>query len=969
MSSFKDLLRAKSARIVVPVFLSVFIALAAGISFSCSFLEDDGFFDKIEGEVSVANADKMNVYIRYASIKFGKTTPADAALYQVKNNVSFSVTAITNSEYAFYRWAAFSTKDFDVAKQHMNLVYSNDDDYYANFGGNELDASVVKFENPRAETTNVTVLQTRDDIWIMPVVAVRPTIAGTFPGTAQTPVRNTKLRVQFSKPMDIESFEGNFIISQATRAADFSLNEVDITDKFEKEINEKGNLVTFSFKDTAEMFNPAVIVRLYFTDDIADSTGYTMAESNTLSWNIGTYVDNLPPLITEMTAGIGNDCSKFASTPTKKADTATSDLSNSLYTSELLSHRVKDKVNLYVYAQDIAQANGERMESDVLMLGFRAKSIIDLEGKAIDSSIEGNFIPNNIVTYAAGQNMSDINGSFRAITGKSAGYLYTYDLSSLPDGLIQIEVYAVDSTGNDGDTGYDPSIDDEEGMGNGPRSIFVVKDNKAPAIENEVDKIKSSSIAAPYGWYNKLTIDTVEIYDTTANPIRDFGHQKLGAAHENLKWVCNIGTSTDWQVPANDARWVPVSERYKIGSASIDNDGAVSVTIRLMDDLGNISEAKQITSVLCDNTVPDAGNMFCVDASGNQCLNSTKETVVPDSMLIRLPFTEDLSGVKVVGLNIKASDGTKVENAFENASILYSAEGAPSAAEPVAIEPDTSSLKALLDSEGYAKSPIFTDGLDCLHVLGASYHTGIFYIKNLTLGTDDGMYTVTITLYDAALNKAAEKSVMLAHDTKSPVVDRVVIQNVVPRKVYNENETTYWLPRSAYDDQKNAKYVSVSVTATENGSGVKVITIGENAHITEDSTFSIEGTPVAEGRCSIDPNTNTVVFSDYNNPDIYKQTGSVSFVLTNIRLDNPNSADGNKVSVSLKDFVDNTGINDNAGNFDLYIDDTSDTKIYKVFSDSMAPGIDAKTPPALADGKADSASDETKYSAARLALE
>ena len=969
MSSFKDLLRAKSARIVVPVFLSVFIALAAGISFSCSFLEDDGFFDKIEGEVSVANADKMNVYIRYASIKFGKTTPADAALYQVKNNVSFSVTAITNSEYAFYRWAAFSTKDFDVAKQHMNLVYSNDDDYYANFGGNELDASVVKFENPRAETTNVTVLQTRDDIWIMPVVAVRPTIAGTFPGTAQTPVRNTKLRVQFSKPMDIESFEGNFIISQATRAADFSLNEVDITDKFEKEINEKGNLVTFSFKNTSEMFNPAVIVRLYFTDDIADSTGYTMAESNTLSWNIGTYVDNLPPLITEMTAGIGNDCSKFASTPTRLARTATDDLSNSLYTSELLSHRVKDKVNLYVYAQDIAQANGERMESDVLMLGFRAKSIIDLEGKAIDSSIEGNFIPNNIVTYAAGQNMSDINGSFRAITGKSAGYLYTYDLSSLPDGLIQIEVYAVDSTGNDGDTGYDPSIDDEEGMGNGPRSIFVVKDNKAPAIENEVDKIKSSSIAAPYGWYNKLTIDTVEIYDTAANPICDFGHQKLGAAHENLKWVCNIGTSTDWQVPANDARWVPVSERYKIGSASIDNDGAVSVTIRLMDDLGNISEAKQITSVLCDNTVPDAGNMFCVDASGNQCLNSTKETVVPDSMLIRLPFTEDLSGVKVVGLNIKASDGTKVENAFENASILYSAKGAPSAAEPVAIEPDTSSLKALLDSEGYAKSPIFTDGLDCLHVLGASYHTGIFYIKNLTLGTDDGMYTVTITLYDAALNKAAEKSVMLAHDTKSPVVDRVYIQNVVPRKVYNENETTYWLPRSAYDDKKDAKYVSVSVTATENGSGVKVVTIGENAHITEDTTFSIEGTPVAEGRCSIDPKTNTVVFSDYNNPDIYKQTGSVSFVLTNIRLDNPNSADGNKVSVSLKDFVDNTGINENAGNFDLYIDDTSDTKIYKVFSDSMAPGIDAKTPPALADGKADSASDETKYSAARLALE
>lgn len=973
MSSFKHLLRAKSARIVVPVFLSVFIALAAGISFSCSFLEDDGFFDKIEGEVSVANADKMNVYIRYASIKFGKTTPADAALYQVKNNVSFSVTAVTNSEYAFYRWAAFSTKDFDVAKQHLNLVYNNDDDYYSNFGGKELDVSVVKFENSHEATTNVTVLQTRDDIWIMPIVAVRPTITSTRPNANQTPVRNTKLRVRFSKPMDSQSFEGNFVITQAIDLANGDAgDEEDITDKFEMDINEKGNQITFSFKETSEMFNANAIVSIYFNDDISDNTGYKLANSQTLQWLIGKNIDNLPPIINEMTAGIGNDCQKFASTPTREAKKATSDLSNKLYTDELLTHRIKDKVNLYVYAGDIAKIDDKLEEGDVSGLGVRARSLIDLEGNAIESSKEGNFIADEIIPYLAAENnpnYSEISGDFKSITGKNVGTLYTYDLSSLPDGLIQIEVYAYDGNENNGDTGYDPSIDDEEGVGNGPRSIFVVKDNKAPAIENEVDKIKSSSIAAPYGWYNKLTIDTVEIYDTAANPIRDFGHQKLGAAHENLKWVCNIGTSTDWQVPANDARWVPVSERYKIGSASIDNDGAVSVTIRLMDDLGNISEAKHITSVLCDNTVPDAGNMFCVDASGNQCLNSTKETVVPDSMLIRLPFTEELSGVKVVGLNIKASDGTKVENAFENASILYSAEGAPSAAEPVAIEPDTSSLKALLDSEGYAKTPIFTDGLDCLHVLGASYHTGIFYIKNLTLGDADGMYTVTITLYDAALNKAAEKSVMLAHDTKSPVVDRVVIQNVVPRKVYNENETTYWLPRSAYDDKKDAKYVSVSVTATENGSGVKVVTIGENAHITGDTAFFIEGTPVAEGRCSIDPKTNTVVFSDYNNPDIYKQTGSVSFVLTNIRLDNPNSADGNKVSVSLKDFVDNSGINENAGNFDLYIDDTSDTKIYKVFSDSMAPGIDAKTPPALADGKADSASDETKYSAARLALE
>ena len=967
MLCLKNLFRAKSARFIVTVCASAFIALAAGISFSCSFLEDDGFFDKIEDEVSVANADKMNVYLRYATIKFGKTTPADAALYQVKNNVAFSVTAVTNSDYAFYRWAAFSTKDFDVAKQHMSMVYVNDDDYYANFGSLELDASVVKFENPRAETTNVTVLQTRDDIWIMPVIAVRPTIAGTFPGTSQTPVRNTKLRVQFSKPMDIESFEGNFIISQATRAADFSLTEYPITEKFKMEINEKGNLVTFSFIDTNEMFSPAVVVRLFFTDDIADSTGYTMADSKTLEWNIGTYVDTLPPLITEMTAGIGSDCSKFASTPTRLAKTATDDLSNSLYTGELLTHRVKNKVNLYVYAQDIAQANGERLESDVLMLGFQAKSITDLEGNAIDGNAEGNFIPNVIDTYAAGQNLSEINGAFRAITGgKSAGCLYTYDLSSLPDGLIQIEVYAVDSTGNDGLTGYDASIDDADGMGNGPRSVFVIKDNRAPAIENELEKIKSSSIVAPFGWYNKQTIDSVEIYDEAANPIRDFGHQKLAAAHENLKWICHLGSSTDWVAEADSTGWVPVSERYKIGAAAVDSDGPVSVTIRLMDDLGNISKAMQISSVLCDNSAPETGKVYCVDASGNQGLNSTKDVVVPESMLIKVPFTEELCGVKVFGLTIKASDGKQVENAFEHASILYSVEESPEKAAAVAIEADTSSLQDVLNSKGNVGASIFPNGIESLHVLQSSYNTGIFYIKNLTLGEADGMYTVTITLYDSALNKAGEKTVMLAHDTMPPVVNRVVIKNVVPRLVYGEEDSTYWLPRSAYDENKDAKYVTVAVTATENGSGVKVITLGENAHITEDTSFIIEGRAVSSDRCTIDAKTNTVTLFDYEQPDLYKQTGSIGFELTNIRLDKPNSEEGNKVSVSLQDFVDNTGSNENAGNFDLYIDDISTSPIYQVFSDSQIPAIAEKSP-ALADGKADSATDEKTFAEARLA--
>ena len=970
MFNLKKIIKNKSIRLSTVLLSLLCVSAIGGVLFSCSFLEDDDFFGQIENEVAVANADKMNVYLRYASIKFGKTTPADATYMQIKNNVAFTVNCVTNSEYAFYRWKAFSVKDFDISKQHMSLVYTNDDDWLANYGAKELDSTVVRFENPAAESTLVYVTQTRDDIWIIPVVAVRPTIAGTFPDTSQNPVRNTKLRVQFSKPMDEASFVGNYIISQATRAADFSLNETDITDQFQMVINENKNLVTFSFREdaTMSMFNPGVVARLYFTDEIADSTGYTMSESTTLSWNIGSAVDTLPPLITEMTGGIDSDCSKFASTPTRLAATADANLDeNALYTEELVSHRIRDKLNIYVYAQDITRADGERLESDVLMLGFRAKSITDLSGKALDGTAEGNFIADRIETYAAEENYSQITGSFRQITGKKAGCLYTYDLSSLPDGLIQVEVYAYDSTGNDGLTGYDPTVDGEDGIGNGPRSLFVIKDNAAPNIQTEVEKVKSSSVAAPFGWYNKVSVDSIEIYDEPSNPVADYGHTKLGATHKGLKWVFHLGTELDWTVPKDDSSWLSLDKHYKVGAASVAQDGSVSISMRLMDDLGNMSEAVAISSVLYDNTPVVTGDISFVDSSGNMALNASSSTVVPDSSILRIPFTEELCGVKVIGINVKNSSGEAVSQPLASASVSYSAGGDASQATPVAIETDKASLQAVFDSEGYAANPVFNDVIDNLNVLGSSYKTGILYIKNFALGSDDGIYTVTATLYDSALNRAESKSITIAHDTTAPSVNRVIVQNVVPRTVYGESASTYWLPKTAYDASGEPSLASIAVTAKENGSGVNVLTLGGNAHLTESSTISVGGTPIGSDKCSIDVASNKITFSDSYSPVMYSASGSISFVITNIRFDASNTEGGNAVSVTLRDFVGNVGSNANSGDnskFDLYIDSTSPDTIFAIFTDKSAPAIGSVS---VADGKQDSASDEVLYSSSRLA--
>lgn len=1002
----KNHTQADSVRFSLHVLGVAILLMAFSLVFTnCSFLEDDGFFNKVENEVAVANADKMNVYIRHASIKFGKTQPADAALYQIKNNVEFSVTAMINEEYAFYRWAAFSTADFDITKQQMSMIYVNDEAYYSGFGAKELDSSVVKFENPRSETTKVRVMQTRNDIWLLPVVAERPKIKGTYPKTSQTPVRNSKLRVQFSKPMDETTFEGNFIISQGTYAADFSINETDITDKFQVEINESKNLATFSFRDAAEMFAPGVIIKLYFTEDIADSTGYTMQGSSStreLEWSIGASVDTLPPLIIAMTAGTGNDCSKFSSTSTKEAERANSNIDNSLYDDNgvifdkfklndkneqikdaggdiTLKHRVRDKVNIFVYSQDIAKADGERLESDVLMLGFRAKALTDLSGNALDSTQPGNFVADKIETYAGGENYSEISGkSFKAITGSSGGCIYTYDLSSLPDGLIQIQVYAYDATGNDGLSAYDPDLDDADGYGNGPRSLFIIKDTKAPDIATELGKIKSKSAAAPFGWYNKRSIDTIEVYDETANPIQDYGHPKLAAFHDDIKWVFNMGEGTEWNLPSTDPAWVSIKDKYKIGSASVETDGPVSITFRLMDDLGNISEAAGISSVLYDNTIPVSGEALCSDSSGNATLNSSATTKL--TQYVKVPFTEELAGIKIIGITVTGPDGspvtvtgpdgTQIPAEFNGASIEY-AEGESGELKSIELDSDydgtseggKQNFKNITDQYS---STVFDESVERLHVLKESYKTGTFYIKGLNLGEAEGIYTVTVTLYDAALNKAAEKQVKFSHDTKAPVLDSVVVQNVVGRTVYSSGAVDYWLPKAAYDTAKEVKFASLEVTATENGSGIKKITLGQNAFVTSESTVSVGGSVV---EAAVNTEDNSISFSDYNNPVLYKTSGAITFVITGVRLDNPDSAGGNKISVELTDFVDNTGSNrDSSGNFILHPNSVSGSPIYAVYSDSSSPAIVAESPaPAIADGKADSASDETVYASARLA--
>lgn len=921
---------------------------------SCSFLQDKEFFDSIEKEVSVANADKIDVYIRYAATKFGTTTPVNANSCTIKNGVPFSVTATTNAEYGFYKWAAFSESDFPHSKQQLSLVYVSPEDYEENFLSKELSSDIVTFSSPHAESTEVTVKQTRSDIWIVPVIAERPTVSYTMPEQSETIVRNAKLSIQFDKAMDINSIYDaesglvNYKIEEGSLDYDVNgdryFNATDITQYFKNpDISLSKKVIIFSFDPDADTnsFSAKVTARIILNSDIKDAYGYSLASGTTLSWKVGSNFDTLAPLIATLSAGIGSNYDSFASVDTALAQAATTSLDDSLYTDTMLLQRAGNVVNIYVLAKDIATGSiGEIAdESGVATVGIRATSLIDRNGLALDTSASENIITPLIKAYAPGYNASD-GVSFNAAEGS----LYSFDISSLPDGIVKIDVWASDATGNDGlsETTYAEN-------GNGYKSIFVVKDTTSPDIATEAAKVKSSSTTAPYGWYNAASVDSIVMYDEASNEITDVGHEKLRAPHDVLQWIFHIGADTTWSASAGDAAWAYIKDQYSISNADVTSDGAVDVTMRLMDDLGNISQAEPLESVLYDNTAPETGVLSWVTESGSTALNASETALLTEAYL-RIPFTESLSGVKRIGITV-ASDAETVPQPLTSASFAYIADTLASPPSAAALTLDASDA----------------DATDTMVVLSETVTSGVLYVKNLSIGNSDGSYRIQVTLYDAALNEAGTQSITIARDTTAPVVEKVLVEDAVARTVYGESETTYWLSNTVCEAD-SVSHVTLTVTATESGSGVHVITLGQDASLTAASELVINGNALnAVLDYTLNTAENTIVLLDSYLPRVHAASGTVTFSITNVALSKPNAADGNAISVLLTDFVSNSGTNAQSAGaslYTLYVDENESTTVTKVYADTVAPAI---TLAAVRDGDAASASDENTYAALRVA--
>ena len=977
----------KSNRNVAKFLLSGLLILELLLVGSCdSWMSNDDFMEQIESEVHDANAAPINVYVRYANAKMGTTEPQGSTTMKV--DVASKISAVTNDDYGFVRWAAFSTEDFATDKQHSKLTYISEEDYNENYKSKELSSEIVYFSDPKNPATDVKILAERNDIFIIPIVATRPSYVQSVPGAGDSNiVKNTSIRILFSKPINtdtIKDSEGNLNFNISTSAAVFTdddkeMEANDITEYFDYSFSESKKMLTLKLKDNQLLDNRQYIT-VTLLEGLEDLYGFSMNGNYTFKFQTGTSTDSLAPMIEVIYGGTGDICNVFVTfgedgemkgTATTESKNAPKEIDSEKYTSAVIAQRVYDKLNIFVKANDIINSGNadinpakDLSEDNVALIYISAGLYIDANGNpiTIDESNSTTYqIGKKSYTYISGtidQNaniskqftdMVPVDKDGNKYTG---GMIYSYDVSNLPDGLIRIDVWAGDMTGNAGGPD-DKGAPYYEKHDNGFKSIFVVKDTTPidSAYVKANKQVISNSALAPYFWYNNSSLGSMELFDSPSNKIHDAGHEKLRALDKNLWWTFKVGNVTE-KISKDDSTWKRIHDEtdgttslhYNLANATAPSvDGPVDITLYLKDDMGNLSEPVLLDSIMYDNTAPSvslkSGKGDFVNEAGNEELHASDPKVIEQILKVTIAESNENntgSGIRRMEIHVKKGN-EEVEAPLDATTfkVLY----APSSiANPT---PSSEGIRPITVQTAEA-DPATTNTVKVFNVTDADKITdGTLFIYGLTLGDTDGTYEVNVDLFDSALNKTPVTAVTrIARDTTEPVINKVQVLGAQARKVYGQDEETWWMPYDKFEDADNLTKVTLRVSANESGSGLKYIKLADNAEFTENTVLYVgDKALVRDVDYTLNTTTRTIELKDWYTPLFINPTnGEHIITLENIKLNNLNApagtTQGNKILLTLDDFVDKSKSNENQ----IYYGETASTGTL-VYADSIAPQI------------------------------
>lgn len=886
-------------------FLALLLAVFALTVFSCdTWMQNDDLYSDIAYDVKVANAQKINVFVRCAATAQGVTSPNGYTTFKV--GIPQEVSVVTETGYGFIRWAAFSTNDYPAGAQHRTLLYVDDEDYDTNFSQTEIKSPVVTFADPYNPSTTVTVNASRNDVFIIPLVTARPEMGLSIPSNGEKDVaRNMSIRISFSKPMDPLSFADAVSITEGSLTlvgGEVEISSKDISNLFEEPaLSKSGKTLTLKFTPEGQKigYNPKTTVNIIVSKQVKDIYGFSMVQDGSLSFTAGQTMDTWAPRITQLTGGKDLAFGKFQGMYkdpetqnmlkkknltriiiTSGSDTAANitNLSNSFYSDSqngsqpFINNRVKDKVTLRVFAEDLTQTNDGHVENDVDMISIRSRTLFDINGGSI-SNPEWNYssmayIPQGYVTKDGVDNKKDYNALITAANennvfgnnGNEVGCILIYDIidedyiTSLPDGLVQIDVAAVDNVSNEG---FYEDAETMKNQGNGWATLFIVKDTTPPVGINDsgIDlKLKAAGTANDQtvswsNYYNKTDFESLKISltSTVQNDIYDPGDSKLNSKKSDIKWtIIPIADDVTDDVAkellsAPEVSWKALNDSFTDFTAPTqDNANGQKFAYGIKDDMDNINAIILGKTVKYDCTEPEIGELTWTADSGVVAGISTG--TVLSNQLLEIPVTDETSKIKTIEILVKHVNANgEEEEAY---------------ASPFA---STSDLKIYKNNTGtqFSASEYTINGKKLS--LNSTYNDiEKILIKGIKIADAavEGNYRVYVKAYDNAGNVSLSAPIDLSNDSTAPVIEKIVVPGLKKAVDYsNNNSVLYWTPsRSTSTD--------VYVYFTETNSGAKIFDFaGSTIKLTSTSQISIDnGAPLAETEYTKDTTNNKLTF-------------------------------------------------------------------------------------------------------------
>ncbi len=878
-----------------------------------SWMTGDHFFDTIAEEVKYANAEVISVYVRYPNRNMGETSPNGSSKQKV--DIPFTITAVDANAYGFYKWAAFSTEDFKTIKQYTNILFEGEDEYAEKFGVKELGEDEVYFEDVRNPVTTAKVLNARNDVFIMAICVRRPYVMSSIPASTvplSSTVKNASISITFSNPMDSSclvnadgTLNEDYVAIQPFRGSSEYLDTYDISDylpdgaKMRAKLSDSKRTLTIRLPDIEGVYFPAMSMHIGLAREIKDIHGYEMPNEEEIEFKILDELDSTPPVVQKLVVG------------SKNLDYNTS--------SDDDIPRLGSVANFYALILDSAKEGEDPDEANVNLIKYRVERIqspagsLSKTGSALDV-IDGQY------AYIQGANYSDTpkaetvrnstGSDFVAIRGM--GMVQTVDLSTYEDGLWKLTVWGTDNTGNEGDTS-NPELSTQ--LATGTKSamyLYFIKDTQAPTGTECADQIVAGNADAPYGWFNRGSMEGIQVKESSAGVIRDNPNFSNVFKSPKVWWAFYVGNDSEsWKnsMTAESDAWQEVSSTDVDLSTLLTNsidvnsvvDGVVEIFAMFKDDVGNVSNLVNLQAVRFDGTKPAAGTLSWISPDGVPAGFASGKDLTDQTLVI--PFTESLSGIKRVSISVEGPSGT-FKKAFDNTDFRISVKDAEGNLRPLALDPDT-------------PKPTVGGVQNCLIASApVSSTTDTFqnalYLENLRI-TDaaevpEGNYTLKVKLYDSALNESeVEKSIVISVDTVNPEIKEIFVEDAVQFATQAEEPDDddtyhYYLPSTVYDSSVEANKVTLDISVKEQTSGLYTLTLGGKASLTESSVVSVKdssGTAIS-APVTLDTATNTVTFTEKLAVKDATEAG-VTIKITNVLVE---KTDGSRsISVSTKDYA------------------------------------------------------------------